>query len=481
MKKSFYVLRWIVAVIALTFLVVSPATLFAGAGVIYATNFITSTITWAGKENLDYFLRPMFIGKSPWETKGIRVIPNVQSTLKLNYFGIAGKILKAYQKGFQPSTGTVYTQRDLTVVRMEAEIAEDANDFYQTVYEQALNKGEWDDLSGTVIYDIVVNVFKNAVLADIYRVFWLGDTAKETLTAAGNYSGTPDTTYNAFDGMWKLIMANASTTPTDWQIKRVAVTDSGVAQVATVTANGGGTTTSTLTITFGGVNYSQVYITSYTQTCTNFAATHAAALALRGVTLTASGATTIWTSAIPGQPFLNPVIASASTVTGSVAATTANTPPSAFAAGESEDTLAALYSAADPVLKQVPNNQKLFLVDQLVYDNYQTYLESFTADGGLRIMLDGFEFITYRGIPVIPMNWGLYLDADFAHGSTYLPGYSHRGIYTTVDNLVMGIDSMSEYNMTEIWYNKDEQENRFRTQLKIGANYVHNKLLCVAY
>ena len=162
MKKSLYVLRWIVAIVALAVLVFAPDKLFAS-GLILSTNFITSSITWAGKENLDKFLRPMFIGKSPWETQGIRVIPNVQSTLKLNYFGAASKILKAYPKGFSGASGTTYTQRDLTVVRMQAEVSEDAADFYQTVYEQALKQGEWDDLTGTMLFDIVVTLFKNAV------------------------------------------------------------------------------------------------------------------------------------------------------------------------------------------------------------------------------------------------------------------------------------------------------------------------------
>ena len=79
------------------------------------------------------------------------------------------------------------------------------------------------------------------------------------------------------------------------------------------------------------------------------------------------------------------------------------------------------------------------------------------------------------------MNWSLYLDADFPHAATYLPAYPHRVIYTALNNLTLALDSMSEYNKTEFWYNKDEQENRFRNQLKIGANYVHNKLMAVAY
>ena len=96
-------------------------------------------------------------------------------------------------------------------------------------------------------------------------------------------------------------------------------------------------------------------------------------------------------------------------------------------------------------------------------------------------MIDGVEYITYRGIPVMPLAWGVHLGADFPAATGYLWGYPHRCIYTTLDNLVMGIDAMSEYNETRMWYNMDEQENRFRTQLKMGTQYVHNELMAVAY
>jgi len=481
MKNVLYYSRWIVAIIFATILIADPSLVFGATGIGLAANFITSTVTWTGKQNYDYFLRPMFIGKSPWETKGVRVIPNIQSTQKLNYFGVASKLLKAYAKGFSGVAGTTHTQRDLTVYRLKAEIAEDANGFYQTVFESALKLGEWNDLSGTMIKDIIINLYRNAIASDVYRIFWLAHPYKETLSGLGNYSGTPDTDYNMLTGMWKLIFDNAATSPSDTQIKRVAVSDGAAAQVATVTLNGGGTTTSTLILTFNGVNYSRVYITSYTQTAANFVTEHAAALLLRGITLTSSGADLIFTSAIPGQPFLNPTFNGSSTVTGSVASTTANTAPSALASGESEDTFLSLYEGCDVVLKQVPTEQKVILCDQLLYENYLTYLESFTADGGMKILLEGKEYLTYRGIPIIPMNWGVHLNADFPHASGYLWAYPHRAILTEVNNLVLGLDAMSEYNETRMWYNADEQENRFRTQLKMGVNYVHNKLLAVSY
>ena len=480
MKNLKLTLRWALGLAFFLALLITPEFVFsAEGGVTFAmANFITTSVTWEGKQSFSHFFKPMFIGKAPWETQGIRVIPNVQSTLKLNYFGIARKVLKAYVKGFSVSSGTTYTQRDLSVVRMKAEMSEDGNEFWQTVYEQVLNKGEADDISGTMLMDIIMKVWTQALESDYYRIFWLSDTAKETVSS-GVITGTADTNYNALSGMWDRIFDNASTTPTADQIFRYAVTDSAVAQVDTVTLTGA---SGTCNVTVGGIAYLATFATSIAVTSAAFVATHASALALRGITLT--GATTlIFTSTIPGQPTPTPTVSAAVTgdLTGSNVATTANTAPVALGSGESEDILLGLVNGSDRVLKEVPKANKIFLVADDVYENYITYNEGLGTERSHTMLLDGVEFTTYRGIMMIPMGWGVHLDADFPHVSTELYAYPHRVILTETTNLVMGLDAMSEYNQTRIWYNEDEQENRFRNQVKLGTQYVHPKLMSVAY
>lgn len=178
------------------------------------TNFITTAITWNGKETTDLFLKPLFIGDNPI-LSGIRVIPNVQSTLKLNYFGAKSKVLKAYAKGFNPATGTTFTQRTVTVYELKAEMAQDAYEFAQTVFEQVLGKGvDWNNLEAAdaELRDSIIEVFQNAVLSDIFRKFWLNDTRKETISG-GFQTGTADVDYNEFDGIWKQIFDNMATSP----------------------------------------------------------------------------------------------------------------------------------------------------------------------------------------------------------------------------------------------------------------------------
>lgn len=442
------------------------------------STFITTSITWGGKENLQYFLKPLFIGQSPWATDGIRVIPNVKSSQKLNYFGAAQKLLKAYVKGFNAASGTTYTQRTLTVVRMKAEASDDALDFYQTVFEEGLRVDDWNNLDGTQLKQIIVGIYQRAIRSDVFRTFWLNDVNKETVSS-GVISGTADVDYNAFQGMWSLLMENASGTPSDDQIYRYTISDGAVAQVETVTLTG---TSGTCNVAVGGVNYLATFDTDLNTTHANFVAAHAAALALRGITLTGT-TTIIMTSAIPGQPIPAPVVSAAvsGNLTGSTAHTTANTAPSALAAGESVDILEALYVNSHKVLKGVPANQKVFLVSDLVLENYQAYLEALTTERANLLIENGREFFTYRGVRIISPGWDIHLEADFPHASGSLPAYPHRCIYTTIDNLVLGLDALSQFNETKMWYNPDQEENRFRTKLVMGCQYVHNKLVSVAY
>ena len=452
----------------------------SAAPVAMAAMFITTSVSWEGKQNMDYFIKPMFIGLSPFETKGVRVIPNIQSKQKLSYFGAGSKILKAYAKGFSEASGVTLTQREIEVFRMKAEAADDASAFYQTVFEQGLNKADWNDLGPTQLKNIIIEIYRDAVKSDVYRQFWLNNTNKETVTSE-TYTGTADADYNAFDGIWQMIFDNAAASPSSTQIKRVTYTSAAVAQVDTVTITG---TSGTANVTVNGVAYLATFDTDLATTASNFQAAHASALADRDITLTypGSGAAVVFTSAIPGQPFAAVTITNATgDLAGSRAATTGNTAPDALSSGESEDIFLGLWEGAPKVLKQIPKKGKVFLVTTTILDNYITYLESLGTEAANKLLIDGQEFYTYRGIPIIDMGWDEHLDADFAHGTGDLPAYPHRVVYTALGNLVLGLDAANNYNKTEMWYNKDEEENRFRTKLIMGCQYVHNELMAVTY
>jgi len=447
-------------------------------------NFITTSVSWAGKETFDYLIKPMFVGKSPLETEGIRVMPNVQDKQLLNYFNPVAKMLKAAAVGFTGSTGATYTQRTLEVYKLKAEQETDATVFYNTVFGQLLAKGNWNDLSvsdkAAMLQKVLTEMFMMGLASDVYRQAWLADTAKEGVTSSVQ-NGVADTAYNMYDGFWKLIMNNAATSPSATQIKRIAVTDGAVAQVQTVTmsvdASGSGN------INIDGVNYLSTRDTNALTTFNAFRTAYATALTARGYSL--SGTTTlIVTANIVGRPMQAITFTSVSgTYACTIAATTANTAPTALAAGEAHTILTSLWTGAPKELKQIPKNMKAFYVGDLVYENLIAYLEStgWTTAGYQNIVNGTQEILTFRGIPVINIGWDYHLDADFAHVSTELWAYPHRVIYSAYDNLILGIDGANEFNSYDFWFNKDLEMNRWRAKLIMGVQYAHNKLLCVAY
>lgn len=451
-------------------------------------NFITTSITWEGKSNFEKLLKPLFIGKSPFETKGVRIMPNIQSKTFLNLWGSASKVLKAYAKGFNAADGATYTRKSIDVFQMKAEMAEDGNEFWQTVYEQLLAKGvDMNDLSKASgqLQATVVEIFMKAFESDVYRQFWLNDINKETVSG-GFQTGTADVDYNAYNGMWKKLVDDSAASPSSTQIKAFDYDASAVKQVRTGTTTG---TSGTATFTWQGVAYLLTFNSSLTTTNADFATANAAAFLLRGVVLTASVATLIMTSSVPGQPFALPVYANVTgDLAGSMASTTANTAPTDLSADDALNQFKTMYVGSDPVLKALKKTEKVFLVDGDTYENYLSTLEGwktstplFSSENGRTQMIDGIEFLTYRGIPIINLDWENDLEADFAHATGERPARPYRIIYTAINNLVLGIDAMSDFSKFEFWYNKDEQENRYRMQTKMGAGYVFNNIVSLSY
>lgn len=446
------------------------------------SNFITSSISWGGKETTDLFLRPLAVGPDPIASDYFRILLNVKSGQKLNYIGTATKRLKAYAVGFNGAAGPAYTQRDITTYKLKAEAETDGVVFFNTVLEQLQGK-DWNDMTDSDLKDIIMTIFMNGVRDDIFRIAWLANPYAETLTT-GLKNGVADTDYNMLTGVWPLLFANSATSPSDTQIKRVdvnaTITGGYVAQVQTVTLTG---TSGTCNVNVMGVNYLATYTGgSITNTDAAFISSHGAALALRGITVTGT-TTLVFTAAVAGEPFAAITVSAAVSgdLTGSVAATTANTSPSALASGKSVDILRAMYNNAGYALKGVANENKVFLVSYTIYENYLTYLQGVTVDGAWIMLQNGARQLAFNGVPVVPIKWDQHLDADFPHASGYLPARIHRAIYMEKGNLVIGIDNLDQYQQVDFWFNKDAEMNRFRAKLNIGVNYVHNEMIVSAY
>lgn len=443
------------------------------------STFITAGSEYNGKEMEDVIVRPFFVGQLPQEM-GIRVISTVKSTIKLTFFNAKSKILKAYADGWQGGSATTIKQKKLTLAEFKAEQEYSKQTYKNLIQENITDVGgiKQNEITGTTIHNAEIAVFMAGVKEDARRIFWLGDTAKKTLHASGYYTATADTDYNVINGIWKAIfgVATAYASATNDQVRLVSISNGTVKQKATYTLTG---TSGTANLVISGVNYVATFDTDLTTTATNFAATHLAALLARGINVTSSTVTVILEANVAGQPFL---AAAAVNLTGnqnaSLVQTTANTAAADLTTDEAKATLKSMYNNSSKVLKTLIQDLACdcrYYVTDSIRENYLDTLEGQVLEASRTAMIGGVPRLTYRGIPLMPMNIDSHLSADFNEP------YPHRAILTCADNLVMVVNGTGDFAETKFWFNPDLNVNRQRTQFEFGADFVLPELMTVAY
>ena len=167
-------------------------------------SLITQSLSFSKESTTEYFLKPLFVQNDIRDIITIRT--DIQGNEKLDYISKLTKITKAYQTGtaYVSSTGVTVTQRTLSVAKMKAQVAQDGNKFFGWVKEAWLKKGwAWDDISGTKLEEIVLDVFIAGLKADLQRQAFLGAENKET-----GVTGVADVDYKEYDGFWTRIIAD---------------------------------------------------------------------------------------------------------------------------------------------------------------------------------------------------------------------------------------------------------------------------------
>lgn len=137
-----------------------------------------------------------------------------------------------------------------------------------------------------------------------------------------------------------------------------------------------------------------------------------------------------------------------------------------------------LYNNADNILKQVPENDKHFLVTGGIYDNLLASYES--KNGGVdmqfTILTNGTRELTFRGIKLVPVrSWDTYISADFSNSNP------HRIVYTKKDNWVLGVEKESDMTTFRSWYSMDDDIYKTLLRYRMGVQFVHCDLTAVSY
>lgn len=151
---------------------------------------ITTALTYSKEDAAKYFFQPMFV-QNPM-LSDFDVMYGVNGSFKLQKFASLDKVTKAEAGGFSGQTGAALTQRSIVVARMEAEASQNGGTFYNTIMGEVLRRGlNKDDISGTVLQEIVSSIFMKGTERDLNRQLWFGDT------------GSIDVDYNVYSGIFK--------------------------------------------------------------------------------------------------------------------------------------------------------------------------------------------------------------------------------------------------------------------------------------
>ena len=149
----------------------------------------------------------------------------------------------------------------------------------------------------------------------------------------------------------------------------------------------------------------------------------------------------------------------------------------ALSAGDGVNLLQQNYVGAEIILKQVPNDQKAFLVTGTIFENVQASYES-SVNGTERqftMLTDGVDGLKYRGIPLIPIYaWDSAIEADEL-------GAPNRILYTELDNHVIGVNRASDLDRVDAWYDRDTRFYKIEAQMRLGYNYVFGGLTTISY
>jgi hypothetical protein len=125
-------------------------------------------------ENL--FFRPAFCGKAA-EELGIRVLYNMPLPTKIPLFSHNNDLLKPFTSGWQGGIAKSLEQKEIPMVKLKAESAYSAEDYFSTIYEMITNSAEVSlgDLSGTDLEKAETELFRRSLAESIYTNTWFGD------------------------------------------------------------------------------------------------------------------------------------------------------------------------------------------------------------------------------------------------------------------------------------------------------------------
>jgi len=138
-------------------------------------------------------IQPIFMGQDYMQY--MEVLPNIKGTTVIDKFNQLGKITKAFSQG--EFSGETISDKGATVTitpaRVEAEIQFRANELFNKMKGQLMRGGhEFDNVDGTIVKNILLDLIGQGIKADFNRQLWLSDAAEA------------DANYGIYDGIFQV-------------------------------------------------------------------------------------------------------------------------------------------------------------------------------------------------------------------------------------------------------------------------------------
>ena len=138
-------------------------------------------------------IEPLFMGQDYMSY--MDVMPNVSGTIVIDKFKQLGGITNAFStSSFDGSAGEIGDTVTITPVRREAEVAFAGNALYNKIKGQLMRGGfEFDNVDGTVVKNILLDLIGQGVKADFNKHLWLSDASASD--AFGDFDGLFDSAF----------------------------------------------------------------------------------------------------------------------------------------------------------------------------------------------------------------------------------------------------------------------------------------------
>ena len=138
-------------------------------------------------------IQPIFMGQDYMQY--MEVLPNIKGTTVIDKFNQLGKITKAFTNGAFSAEGDSDKGATITITpsRVEAEVEFRANELFNKMKGQLMRGGhEFDNIDGSVVKNILLDLIGQGVKADFNRQLWLSDVAEA------------DAHYGIYDGIFQV-------------------------------------------------------------------------------------------------------------------------------------------------------------------------------------------------------------------------------------------------------------------------------------